>query len=130
MSFDLIAALFASVSAHHSSVGQTGGLSPAESLTTAITMEGLLFAAFAVGTKLTEVTEEGRSPFFSQAWFGWCIVGVISIVAIAAFASWWEVFGTECVKSFGHLILGAGLALGIIAQPIFAAVINVESKRV
>jgi hypothetical protein len=105
------------------------GLASTESLATAITMEGLLFAAFSVGYKLTEVTEEGRGVFFTQAWFGWCIVATITLVAVAASASWWEVFGSGWPANIPHFLLGIGLGLGIIAQPIFAAAINVESKR-
>jgi len=104
-------------------------LSPAESFTAAITMEGLLFAAFSVGTKLTETTVEGRNPFFTKARFGWCIVIVIALVAVAAGASWWEIFGSKCPATVGGFLLEIGLALGIATQPIFAAVINVESKK-
>jgi hypothetical protein len=126
---DLIAdSVFAAV-VWHQAAGETVALSPAESFTAAITMEGLLFAAFSVGTKLTETTVEGRSPFFTQAQFGWCIVIVIGLVAAAAGASWWEIFGSRCPATFGDLLLETGLALGIVTQPIFAAVINVESKK-
>jgi hypothetical protein len=129
MPLDLITAICAAVPGQNPTGAEASSLSPAESLTVAITMEGLLFAAFSVGYKLTEETEEGRSPFFTQAWFGWCIVGVILVLAVAACASWWEIFGSDWPSNIGQLLLGLGLALGIIAQPIFAAVINVESKK-
>ena len=102
---------------------------PAEALAVSVTMEGLLFAAFAVGTKLTESSNRGRSPFFSQAWFGWLIVTVIGLVGVGAGASWWEVFGHEWPNSVGELMVGTGLGFGIVMQPIFAAVINHESRK-
>lgn len=129
MPLDLLDSLSAALAKSQAAANGAGTLSPAEALTAAITMEGLLFAAFSVGTKLTEVTEEGRSVFFTQARFGWCVVAVIALVAIAAGASWWEVFGAECPADFGDLLLAIGLALGIVTQPIFAAVINFESKK-
>lgn len=125
----LIKAICTATFGPHVAAAEASELSPTDSLTVAITMEGLLFAAFSVGHKLTEVTEEGRSAFFTQAWFGWCIVGVITLVAFAAGVGWWEVFGSSWPASIGDLILGIGLALGIVTQPIFAAVINIESRK-
>lgn len=126
---DLFKTICEALLSHHPAPTKTSLLSPADSLTVAITMEGLLFAAFSVGYKLTEPTEEGRSAFFTQAWFGWCIVTVIALLAVAAGASWWEVFGSGWPNNVGELLLGVGLLLGIVAQPIFAAAINVESKK-
>lgn len=99
-------------------------LTPAESLTATITMEGLLFAAFSVGTKLTETTKKGRHPFFTLGWFGWCVVGVLYFLAMAAAVSWVEVFGVGWPASPGEFLLALGLAIGIVGQPIFATVIN------
>ena len=107
----------------------SAGLSPSEALIAALTMEGLLFAAFSVGYNLTGSTREGRSNFFTQAGFGWCIVAVIFLVALAAAASWWELFGSDWPRNFGELLLGVGLAAGIAAQPIFAGVINQQAKK-
>lgn len=104
--------------------------SPSESLVAALTMEGLLFAAFSVGYNLTGATMEGRSKFYTQAWFGWCIVTVIALVALGAGASWWELFGSGWPRNFGELLLGVGLAAGIIAQPVFAGIINYQSRKV
>jgi hypothetical protein len=87
-------------------------------------MEGLLFAAFAVGSKLTERKEGGRHAFFAQGRFGLSIVVVLFIVAVAASASWVEVFGVGCPASVGEGLLSVGLAIGIVMQPVFAAVIN------
>jgi hypothetical protein len=127
---DLLAPLYAALAVGvQEAAGKTAVLSPADSLMAAVTMEGLLFAAFSVGTKLTETTVEGRNPFYTQGWFGWSIVLVIGLVALAAGASWWEIFGSTCPANLGGFLLELGLALGIVTQPIFAAAINVESKK-
>lgn len=102
----------------------TEKLSPADSLTATITMEGLLFAAFSVGTKLTETSSKGRHPFFARGGFGWAVVGVLYFLAVAAAVSWVEVFGIGSPSSLGEFLLALGLALGIASQPIFATVIN------
>jgi hypothetical protein len=104
-------------------------LPSAEALAVSITMEGLLFAAFAVGNKLTEKTEKGRSAFYTQGWFGWCIVLAIGLIAAGAGATWWELFGHNWPASPGEFFLGLGLAVGIVSQPIFAAAINHESRK-
>lgn len=92
-------------------------------------MEGLLFAAFAMADKLTEPTKKGRHVFFTQGWFGWCIVAALAFVALAGCASWVEAFGLGWPSSVGEGLLAFGLAFGILAQPIFAAVINWQSKE-
>jgi hypothetical protein len=104
-------------------------LPPADSLTATITMEGLLFAAFSVGTRLTESTKKGRNPFFVLGWFGFCVVGAIYFVAAAAAVSWIEVFGIGGPSSLGEVLLALGLALGIVLQPIFATVINYQLAK-
>lgn len=101
---------------------------PAEALAIAITMEGLLFAAFAMADKLTESTKRGRHVFFTQAWFGWCIVGVLTFIALAGCASWVETFGIGWPSTVGEGLLAFGLVLGILTQPVFAAIINWQSK--
>ncbi len=104
-------------------------ISPADSLTATITMEGLLFAAFSVGSKLTEPTKKGRNPFFVLGWFGFCVVGAVYFVAAAAAVSWVEVFGIGWPSSVGELLLALGLALGIVLQPVFATVINYQLAK-
>lgn len=108
-----------------------GGFGAEEGMIAALTMEGLLFTAFSIGYALTGVTRRGRSRFYTKGYFGWCIVAVIALVAAGAASCWWEVFGsgTGWPADFGEALLGIGLAAGIVAQPLFAGVINHESKK-
>lgn len=121
---------FAIVSASHGAQAAGGdqGLSPGESLTAAITMEGLLFASFAVADKLTEATTKGRNRFFTQGWFSWCIVAALLFVAAAGCAAWVETFGFGRPSNLGEGLVAFGLAAGIVSQPVFAAVINWQAK--
>jgi hypothetical protein len=104
------------------------GITPEESLIAALTMEGLLFAAFSIGYGLSGSSRRGRSKFFTQGWFGWGVVAVITLVAAGAAVGWWETFHPGWPANFGELLLGAGLALGIVAQPLFAAAINSQAE--
>jgi hypothetical protein len=106
----------------------TQALDPADSLTATITMEGLLFASFAVGSQLAEVSAKGRSEFFTQGHFGKVLVGVIALVAVAACVSWVEVFGVGDPSNPGEALLGVGLASGILAQPVIAGIINWQTE--
>lgn len=98
-------------------------------LAAALTTEGLLFAAFSVSFGLTQPVEGGRHPFFSQGWLGWCIVVVITIVAAAAGGAWWETFGAVWPHTCSGRVLAVGLAAGIVAQPVLAAVLASQAKR-
>lgn len=120
--------LSASILAAASEATDDVGLPPRASLTVALTVEGLLFAAFAVSYSLAHPTEGGRHPFFAQAWFGWCIVITISAVAVSAGAAWWATFEADWPTETNEVLRAGGLALGIVAQPIFAAVINWQAR--
>lgn len=101
---------------------------PGDGLGNALTIEGLLFAAFAFAFRLAEPTPRGRSPFFAQAWFGWLFVFAIGAAALSAGASWWEAYTPCTLEGFGHWVRAAGLLSGIVAPPIFAAIINWQAR--
>jgi hypothetical protein len=106
------------------------GLPPRQALTTSLTVEGLLFAAFSVSYNLaTTAKDGGRHPFFARAWFGWLIVLVLLAVAASAASAWYATFKPDWPKSFGEQVRAFGLAAGIAAQPLFAAVINWQARK-
>jgi len=104
------------------------GLSPSASLTTALTVEGLLFAAFSVSYQLAKPKQGGRNRFFTGAWFGWLIVAALTCVAVSAAASWWATFQPDWPDTTNEMLRAGGLAVGIVAQPIFAAIINWQAR--
>jgi hypothetical protein len=109
-------------------VAATQALNATDSLTASITMEGLLFASFAVGNQLAEVSVRGRSTFFTQGHFGKVLVAIIALVALAACVSWVEVFGFGVPSTPGEGLLALGLAVGILAQPAVAGIINWQTE--
>jgi hypothetical protein len=100
----------------------------ADGLIDALTIEGLLFAAYAFAVRLAEPTTEGRSPFFAQAWFGWLFVLAIAAAAISAGACWWDAYKPSTLEGINNWLRAAGLLSGIIAPPIFAAIINWQAR--
>ena len=102
--------------------------SPGETLTNAITLEGLLLTAFAFAVRLAEPASGGRSPFFAQARFGWLFVLAITAVGVSAGAAWWEAYCPEEIDGVTEHLRAGGLAIGIVAPPIFATIINWQAR--
>jgi hypothetical protein len=105
------------------------GLPPRAALTTALTVEGLLFAALSVSYTLAQPVRGGRNRFFAQGWFGWLIVVSFGCVAASALAAWWATFRPEWPDSINEYIRAIGLLVGIVVQPIVAVVINWQATR-
>lgn len=106
------------------------GLPARQALTTSLTVEGLLFAAFGVSYNLaTTAKDGGRHPFFSKAWFGWLIVLVLAAVAASAGSAWYATFEPDWPNTNGENIRAFGLLAGIVMQPIFAAIINWQARK-
>ena len=101
----------------------------AQSLTTLLTTESLLFTAFSAGVVLaapqTSPLKLSRTGAYRVAK---ACVGVLALVATAAALAWWQVFGDHWPPSAMRGIEGAGIAIGIIAQPIVAGIV-VWSRR-
>jgi hypothetical protein len=76
---------------------------------------------------LAQPTQGGRHPFFAQGWFGWLVVAVIAVVAAAAGAAWWQLYHEHWPDGIVGWIEAAGLGAGIIAQPIFAAMVTTQA---
>lgn len=114
----------------HESVSGTAQvpISVGDSLAAAITVEGLIFAAFSLSYGLTKAVEGGRHPFFSQGWFGWCIVVVIAVAAVAALGAWWDAFAVSWPSDLSSKVTALGLVVGIVAQPVIACVLAAQDQ--
>jgi hypothetical protein len=100
------------------------GFSAAQSLTTLLTTESLLFAAFNAGVVLTAPSTTGRRITPQHAyWLAMGCVAVLGAVAAAGALAWWQVFGDDWPSSTFRAIEGLGIAVGILAQPIVATII-------
>jgi hypothetical protein len=102
-------------------------LSAQDSLSDALAIEGLLFAAYAISLALSDSVGGGRGVFFTSGTFAWMVWLVITLVAIAAASSllsaydFWHVHGGARVRAYG-------LAAGVVGPVVIAAIINVESS--
>jgi hypothetical protein len=117
------------MSVHHVFTAAASVAPPAkDSLTTALTIEGLIFAAFAFAVRLAEPSEQGRNPFFTEAWFGLLVVLVIAAAAVSAGAAWWATYEPLHLSGVNVWLRAGGLVPGIVAPPFFAAAINWQSR--
>jgi hypothetical protein len=98
-------------------------------LSDALTMEGLIFAAFSFSYTLAQPSDGGRHPFFARAYFGWLVCLAIAAVGIAAGAAWWGAFKPQTLHGVNAWLKAGGLAVGIVAPPIFSAIINVQARN-
>jgi uncharacterized membrane protein YbhN (UPF0104 family) len=104
-------------------------LTHTDALIAAITIEGAIFVAFSLAFALTQPNiEKGRHPFFARAWFGWVVVGVMAVVAASAWADLSLLYRHTPTQGTAEWLQRWGLAIGIAAQPIIAAVINAVSR--
>jgi hypothetical protein len=102
-------------------------LEPKDVLANALVLESLIFVAFTFSYTLAQPVQGGRHPFFAQGWFGWVIVLVIAAVAAAAGAAWWQLYHPNWPDDPAEWVEAIGLALGIVAQPVFAAIVNKQA---
>jgi hypothetical protein len=98
-------------------------------LTTALTVEGLLFAAFSVSYALAQASDRGRHPFFAQGGFSFWIAATIAVVAVSAGAAWWATFEPDWPDGCNEKLRAGGLAIGIVSQPVFAAIIAWQARK-
>jgi hypothetical protein len=100
------------------------GFTAAQSLTTLLTTESLLFAAFNAGVVLATPTASGRRITPTQAFLlAKGCVAVLAAVAIAGALAWWQVFGDGWPDSALRGIEGVGIAVGIVSQPIVGGIV-------
>ena len=104
------------------------GLDPKDVLANALVLETLIFVVFSFSFTLAQPTRGGRHPFFAQGWFGWAVVAVIAAVAASAGAAWWQLYHSPWPSSRIEWVEAGGLAVGIVAQPLFAAIVNGQAR--
>ena len=92
---------------------------PAEALTILLTVEGLLLAALSISSALAGETKSGRQLVSSAFRFGLLTAMVISAVALGAASAWSQLFEGRLSDGWAFLP-SLALAIGIVAQPLFA----------
>jgi hypothetical protein len=123
--FDVLSAV-ASLAA---TTAAPSGLTPQQALTTSLTAESLLFAAFGVSYSLATTPRAGGRPvFFARGWFGGIIVAVLFVVAASGVSAWHATFARDWPNDGGEYIRTWGLFVAIVSQPFLAAAINWQAR--
>jgi hypothetical protein len=105
------------------------GFTSTNALTTLLTTESLLFAVFALalglsGTQLARTTlaSAARNMAVSAA-------AVLTALASGAIVAWGDLFLRDWPARFGLWFPAATIAIGILAQPVFAWVVVINLRR-
>jgi hypothetical protein len=99
---------------------QVSALSPSDALVVLLTVETLLFAAFAVGAALGATTEFGRPLPTSMAAFGVAVSIVVTLVAAGALAAWSDAYIHHGIHNPYQAVEAAAILVGIVAEVVFA----------
>jgi hypothetical protein len=97
-------------------VASRDALSPADALVVLLTVETLLFAAFAVGAAFSETTEFGRSLPTSAETFARLAAAAITLVGIGGVAAWVDAYVHRGIHSAYDAIEAAAVLIGILSE--------------
>lgn len=90
------------------------GLEGKDALVALLTVETLLFAAFAVAAAFMPRTRSGWDLLTSVGLFSWLVAGSILVTALGAAAAWADVY-VRCGIPVLDYVPGIALLLGIVA---------------
>jgi hypothetical protein len=103
-------------------------LTSSDALLGLITVEGLLFAALAVGVGLAGESKAGERKIVRGPKLAWAITAAILLVSFGAAMAWLELFANGGLSGFRDVSVAAALGIGIAAQPCLAAWISAGVK--
>ncbi len=90
------------------------GLESKDALVAMLTVETLLFAAFAVAAAFMPKTRAGWDLLCSAGLFAWLVASAIIVTAIGATAAWADVY-VRCGLTTPQYVAAVALAIGIVA---------------
>ena len=92
-----------------------------DALAALLTVSGLLLAGLAGIVALTGGNSRGvpNPPFKPKTAAHW-VVGAQFLLAGAAVAAWWQIYGGGSVRPPSQAVQGGGLLVGITVQPLLA----------
>jgi hypothetical protein len=99
-----------------------------DALIALLTLETLLFAAFALLAVFLVRTEEGWSLPTSIKWFARSITAAIAVAAVGATTSWGDLYGRRGVPVVS-LVPGLCLLVGILAVPAMSVWVSAAVTR-
>ncbi len=105
------------------------GLPPRASLTTLLSTESLIFAAFSISATLALPTPSGRSKFFAQGRFAYLVVVALFVIAVAASFALYATLQPAPPHGANSWVRTVGLGVGIVVQPLAAFAIARAAKH-
>ncbi len=105
------------------------GLPPRAALTTLLSTESLIFAAFAITVTLALPSEGGRSTFFTRGWFGGVVILILAVIATSAFHALVATLQPAPPHGWNAWARAVGVGVGICAQPLVAIPITVAAVK-
>jgi hypothetical protein len=105
------------------------GLPPRAALTTLLSTESLIFAAFAITVTLALPSESGRSTFFTRGWFGGTVILILVVIATAAFHALVATLQPVPPHGWNAWVRAVGVGVGICAQPFLAIPITIAAVK-
>jgi hypothetical protein len=103
-------------------------ISNSDALLGLITIESLLFAAFAVSVALAGEFKTGQRKIVRGPKLAWAITATIAAISFGAMMAWLELFVDPCPHGFRGIAIAVTFAAGILAQPILAGWISLGVK--
>ena len=92
----------------------------ASALTTLLTVESLMFAALSVAIALSSSRGGPRRLLPQARSMAAQVAGVLTVVGFGASVAWLDIFARDGLFELTRLVPGMCIAVGIVAQPIFA----------
>jgi hypothetical protein len=92
----------------------------AEAMTTLLTVESLMFAAFSVAIALSSARGAPRRLLPQARSLGGQVAGVLTVLGVGAGVAWLDIFARHGSLTLARGVPAVCIALGIIAQPVFA----------
>lgn len=109
--------------------GNELGFTSANALTTLLTTESLLFAAFSLSLSLPGSTAPREFLADRARVFGAAAALVLTVLAGGTVAAWVEVFAHPWIGHFGRCFPALTILVGALAQPTFAWVFVASISR-
>jgi len=100
-----------------------GEFTEVNAFTALLTAESLFFAVLSVVVSLSRPGRDVPDLPVRAINLGYAAVGFLAIVALGALAAWWGIFAHDWPCSLRGNAIAAAIALAVVGQPIFAAII-------
>jgi hypothetical protein len=106
------------------------GFSKANTLSSLLTTEGLLFAALSISVSLAASSTFGPKTIVAPSMLAFIAAGVLTVVASAAVLAWTDIFaGSSWPAGWNARLEALALLFAILVQPLVALVIAVGIWR-